>query len=323
MRTLKALSLRLENNHLYLLDQTLLPQQEKWIKCDTLNVMLESIQHLRVRGAPLIGIAAALYIAVAAFHGVSRQSLVEYCHALRKSRPTAVNLMYCIDSLLAILNDPQQTSEHVIQQAYKLFDEDIALCDAIAKQGVVLISQYKNIMTYCNTGGLATAGCGTALGIIKKSYCVTKDHHIWINETRPLLQGSRLTSWECSKSGIPATLLCDNMAATLMRQGAIDCVIVGADRIVKNGDFANKIGTYALAVAAKAHNIPFYVAAPSTSYDSSCACGDDIEIEQRSSNEVLKMSLSNIEVYNPAFDITPGKYVTGYISEKGILKPPV
>jgi methylthioribose-1-phosphate isomerase len=326
MKTMISLALRYEDGALTILDQTGLPQQENWLVCETVAEMVTTIQQLKVRGAPLIGIAAVLLLAKMVEAKAPTATLQESAKLLKKARPTAVNLMICIDRFLAAL---AKSRADAIAMAEYIFDEDIALCEKMANYGAALIQSHDNILTYCNTGGLATAGEGTALGAIKKAHAQGKTIHVYASETRPLLQGGRLTIWELSKSHIPATLCCDNMVASLMRMGKIDKIFVGSDRIAANGDFANKIGTYNIAVLAKHHHIPFYVVAPYTTVDNSCPNGNAIAIEQRNPDEVRGVagsfgkviwSLPEVHTYNPAFDVTPAEYVTGYILDSGIFQ---
>lgn len=324
----QSLSLRFEDNQLWLLDQTLLPFEEKWLKIQTLEEMLEAIKALRVRGAPLIGIAAAFMVAQVAKKMPKKTGLTEVITSLRQARPTAVNLMYCMDEMTKILNSSENPAEDLLRRSIELFSEDKHLCDKMATFGASLIQDGDQIVTHCNTGGLATAGVGTALGVIQKSFEMKKKVHVYVDETRPLLQGGRLTTWELEKLGIPFTLICDNMAAHLMQQGKITKAIVGADRIALNGDFANKVGTYGLAVCADFHKIPFYVAAPYTTLDKNCSSGSQIPIEERPAREVTGVSghfgevhwaKENTKVFNPAFDVTPGKLVDKFILDRGIF----
>lgn len=325
MKDLLSSALRFENNTLKLLDQRLLPQQEQWITCNTIDDVIDAIKQLKVRGAPLIGVTAAVALAKLVNDSASINTVEMEAKRLREARPTAVNLMNCIDRFLKAL---KQDPDKAIQQAESIFVEDVALCNSIALHGFELIKDKKNIMTYCNTGGLATAGRGTALGILSFKHEQNNDLHVYVNETRPLLQGARLTAWELTQNNIPHTLICDNMAATLMQQGKVDCVIVGADRIAKNGDFANKIGTYNLAILAKFHHVPFYVAAPLTTFDPHCESGKQIEVEQRHQDEVRGVhghfgkviwSPEESNVFNPSFDVTPNELVTAYVFDKGVF----
>ena len=312
MKDLSSLGLRHENQKLWALDQTLLPHRELWVECRNPDEMAALIRRLAVRGAPLIGVAAAASLAKFHEDGASPQAFSDATHVLREARPTAVNLSACIDRITA---DPS----NAVALAESLFDEDVALCERIAENGQRFIQDGDRILTHCNTGGLATVGIGTALGIIRKAHESGKKIHVFVDETRPLLQGARLTAWELERLKIPYTLICDNMAASLMKQGRIQKVFVGSDRIAKNGDFANKVGTYSLAVLAHHHRIPFYVAAPYTTVDESCATGAAIPIEERAPDEVRAgRSPANCSVYNPAFDVTPRSLVTSIILDRGV-----
>ncbi len=328
MTKLRSLGLEVdifENNiSLRLLDQTLLPDQEKWILIENTDQMIEAIKTLRVRGAPLIGVAASLMIAQLALKKINTNELLIAAQKLYEARPTAVNLMNCIDRIRKQIKEDFSVQK-IVQLAVNIFNEDVLLCQKIAENGASLIYDGDQILTHCNTGGLATAGVGTALGVIRKAHEQGKNIHVYIDETRPLLQGARLTAWELKKLNIPCTLIADNMAAHLMSLKKITKAIVGSDRIAMNGDFANKIGTYSVAVNCYYHQIPFYVAAPSTTVDPNCPSGDQIPIEQRSAKEVLGVSGSfgevvwapkNIQVYNPSFDVTPAKLVSGWILDK-------
>ncbi len=325
---------------LFLLDQTLLPQTEKWLLIENLNQMIEAIQSLRVRGAPLIGVAASLYLAKESLNVTNKTDLLKIADLLYEARPTAVNLMNCLDRMKKTIcanMDSNFSAEQIIQTAIELFNEDVKLCDQIAANGAELINDGDQILTHCNTGGLATAGVGTALGVIRRAHEQGKKIHVYIDETRPLLQGGRLTAWELQKLNIPCTLITDNMAAHLMSLKKITKAIVGSDRIAANGDFANKIGTYSVAVNCYYHGIPFYVAAPFTTVDSKCKSGNDIPIEQRRPEEVLGAignfgiatdgrildkiiwAPSGINVYNPSFDMTPEKLTSAWIMDQKVF----
>jgi methylthioribose-1-phosphate isomerase len=317
-----SIAIRFENGKLELLDQQQLPHQEIWVDATHPDNMESCIKQLKVRGAPLIGVAAALCLGEWARSGVSEDEFKVAAQKLRKSRPTAVNLMLAIDRLTAMEFD----AEKVFLEAQKIYEEDQQLCDRIAENGSKLIEDGDNIITHCNTGGLATAGVGTALGVIRKAWEQGKRIHVCVDETRPLLQGGRLTTWELEKLGIPYTLICDNMAASLMAAGKINKAIVGSDRIALNGDFANKIGTYGLAVHCYYHRIPFFVAAPVTTIDGECESGQQIPIEERNDFEVrgvktfagdVEWAPSESEVYNPAFDVTPSELVSQWILDTG------
>jgi methylthioribose-1-phosphate isomerase len=277
---------------------------------------------LRVRGAPLIGVAASQMVGKLALEGLSKAELLKSARDLYEARPTAVNLMICIDRMTDII-EKGASADQIAQLAVQIFQEDVALCDRIAENGAKLFENGDNILTHCNTGGLATAGAGTALAVIRKAHEQGKKIHVYIDETRPLLQGGRLTAWELQKLNIPCTLIADNMAAHLMSLKKISKAIVGSDRIAINGDFANKIGTYSVAVNCHYHNIPFYVAAPYTTVDSKCQCGAEIPIEQRVSTEVTgygatQWAPKGINVYNPSFDVTPSKLVSGWILDRAV-----
>ena len=328
---LKSLALTFSYNaeslKLRLLDQTLLPHEEKWLDIKSTEQMIDAIKKLQVRGAPLIGVAASLQLAQAAFLDFNIDQLSQQADALYAARPTAVNLMNCIDRMKKNLIT-EKNKASFIQTAIDLFNEDVELCIKISRHGAILIKDGDNILTHCNTGGLATAGVGTALGVIREAFERGKKIHVYIDETRPLLQGGRLTAWELQKLNIPCTLITDNMAAQLMSLGKIDKVFVGSDRIAANGDFANKIGTYSVAVNCHYHKIPFYVAAPFTTVDPTCADGKNIPIEQRAASEVLGARGSfgditwaphNIKVYNPSFDITPAALTTSWIMDQGVF----
>lgn len=321
-------AIRYDQGNLSILNQQKLPGEEEWIIVETPEQMVEVIRSLKVRGAPLIGVSASFSLAQMAERGASVEMLEQAAALLRSARPTAVNLMNCIDRILDAMKINSNAQQAVIQTAKEMFYEDIALCKAMGEAGADLIQPNERILTYCNTGGLATAGIGTAIGVIKTAHAQGKNIHVYVCETRPLLQGGRLTAWEMEQNGIPYTLICDNMAATLMKQGKIDRVLLGADRIAINGDFANKIGTYSVAVLAKHHHIPFHVVAPYTTIDPLCESGDAIKIEERSSDEVrgaagsfgkVTWSPKNAPVFNPAFDVTPAELVTSYVLDVGVV----
>jgi methylthioribose-1-phosphate isomerase len=322
MRDLIANSIRYENGSFHILDQTKLPNVEEWIKCSTVDEFVSIVLTLKVRGAPAIGISASIMVAHLSKSNIGREELKEIICKFKSVRPTAVNLMNNLDQMeKALSNDNYK--ESLINTAERLFYEDVALCNEIAEKGVKLLKYHQNILTHCNTGSLATVGIGTALGVIQRKNELYGSTHVFVDETRPLLQGARLTAWELSKLGIDHTLICDSMAAFLMQQQKIDCVVVGADRIAINGDFANKIGTYSLAVLAHYHKIPFYVVAPYTTIDLECNNAIDIDIELRKSNEVrgynnIIWSPKNVDVYNPAFDTTPAELITAWILNDGI-----
>ncbi len=326
MKNLTSVGLKYIDGKLLVLNQQQLPSQEEWIICRNPEHMYEIIKTLQVRGAPLIGVAAAMALADYVEQGANQEQVITAAEMLKTARPTAVNLMHCIDRQLAALAATNELTT-IVDTAESLFLEDKDLCEAMAQHGLPLIKSGFHILTHCNTGSLVTTGIGTALGVIRKAYDQHKNLHIYVDETRPLLQGGRLTAWELEQAKIPYQILCDNMAASLMQQGLVDCIIVGADRIARNGDFANKIGTYGLAVLAKHHDVPFYVAAPYTTIDNDCVDGSAIAIEQRAADEVrgakgafgqVIWSPENAAVYNPAFDVTPTALVSSYILDSGL-----
>ena len=323
--------------HLELIDQTLLPLELHRKACRSVEEVWEAIRALRVRGAPAIGIAAAygcLIGAQEAQKGSTFQAIEQLKKAsayLRTSRPTAVNLFWALDRMDRVADCAANLScgsflETMLAEAKAIEEEDRGMCRAIGKHGAKVIRPGNGVLTHCNAGGLATADYGTALAVIFTAHEQNVPLHVFVDETRPLLQGARLTAWEMQQRGIPATLICDNMAALVMREGRVQVAIVGADRIAANGDTANKIGTYGVALLARAHNLPFYVAAPSSTFDLSIPDGSFIPIEQRDSKEIThgfgKMTApSGFQVYNPAFDVTPAEFITGIITERGIIQP--
>ena len=324
MVNLQSRSLRVHADALEYLDQTRLPQAEEWVRCDTPEAWQHAVKHLAIRGAPLIGLSAAFVLAqFAARHPDSEWQAVS--DRLRATRPTAVNLMYCLDAMEACFS---QGANALAERAKALFEEDRALCQRMAERGADLLASGDHVLTHCNTGALATAGVGTAIGALAVAKQRGMDVHVYVGETRPLLQGGRLTAWEMADLGIPYQLITDSMAASLMGAGKVDKVMVGADRICANGDFANKVGTYMLAVAAHYHQVPFYVVAPYTTVDPACATGADIPIEQRDGAEVrgaagafgeVVWAPSDAPVWNPAFDVTPAKLVTAWILDTGVF----
>ena len=311
-----------------LLDQTLLPGEEKYLEIDTIDEMAEAIGTLRVRGAPLIGIAAAMGLAAAARAEAERGSLTgtwiqEAADRLESVRPTAVNLAWALGRMrraAAAGEGDSDVSGALAVEAQSIWDEDRAMCRAIGEAGAELIQPGSSIMTHCNAGALATGGIGTALATIYVAHQRGVPLSVIANETRPLRQGARLTAWELSRAGVPARVIVDGAAGSVMARGDVDLVITGADRIAANGDVANKIGTYGLAVLARAHSIPFYVAAPLSTFDPDLPTGDDIPIEQRSADEVEVAA--GVEVLNPAFDVTPAELVTALVTDRGVLSPP-
>jgi methylthioribose-1-phosphate isomerase len=321
-----------------LIDQRLLPQEYVVVRCTTVEEVARAIKTLQVRGAPAIGCTAAYGLVIAARQSAAQTLpalLADLTNAkalLDAQRPTAVNLSWATERMLQQARslsgvDVAALREALLQEAHAIVAEDLAMCLAMGRHGASLIPPRGQVLTHCNAGGLATAGYGTALAPIRTIFGEGRSVHVFVDETRPFLQGSRLTAWELQQAGIPLTLITDNMAGYFMRQGAIDCVIVGADRIVANGDVANKIGTYSLAVLAKAHTIPFYVAAPSSTVDLSLASGDQIPIEQRASDEVTHIGTqliapNGVVAAHPAFDVTPHELVSAIITERGVIYPP-
>ncbi|EPH6762671.1 S-methyl-5-thioribose-1-phosphate isomerase [Cronobacter dublinensis] len=329
MQTLQTTSLRVVDNTLWILDQQALPQQKNWLPADTVDALVSHIHALRVRGAPLIGLSASLLLALLAEHGMTRDALGRALEVLRAARPTAVNLMNNLDRMKQALAQPDYATA-LGAEALRLVQEDRELCERIARAGSALVTPGSRLLTHCNTGGLATAGVGTALGVIARAHEEGNVANVWVDETRPLLQGGRLTAWELGELGVPYQLITDSMAASLMAQGLVDAVWVGADRIAANGDVANKIGTYSLAVLAKFHHVPFYVAAPQTTLDPTCPNGAAIPIEQRAAAEVTGVAGSfgavqwapeEARVYNPAFDVTPASLISGWVLDGGVVTP--
>ncbi|HEX3438307.1 MAG TPA: S-methyl-5-thioribose-1-phosphate isomerase [Pseudacidobacterium sp.] len=323
------------------LDQTKLPLEETYVLATSYQQVADVITTMIVRGAPAIGVSAAMGVALgvrqskAADLDELKQEFETIAKTLAATRPTAVNLFWAIarmrerfSSLIAQPGITQQAiSEALIKEAQTMYEEDIAACKTMGANGAELLPQEGGVLTHCNAGALATCGYGTALGVIRAA--VERGHgiHVYADETRPFLQGARLTAWELMHDGIPTTVICDNMAASLMRQGKIRAVVVGADRIAANGDVANKIGTYNVAILAKEHGIPFYVAAPWSTIDLATATGDQIPIEQRAATEVThhagkQLTPHGVGIENPAFDVTPEKYVTAIITERGVLRAP-
>ena len=328
-----------KNGKLLLLDQTKLPRVKIYVSCTTAQDVAQAIKKMIVRGAPAIGVAAAFGFALGAKQVKSSQPSIfqremkKLTQELLQARPTAVNLRWAIDRQQKVLaQNISQGIEAVqialVKEAQKILQEDVATNREIGRQGQILIPDNSNILTHCNAGALATAGYGTALGVIRAAHAAGKKIHVFIDETRPFLQGARLTAWELKQDGIPCTLIADNMAGDLMQRGKIQLTIVGADRIAANGDVANKIGTYSLACLCHLHGLPFYVAAPLSSIDLSTPTGNQIPIEQRPAEELIylygqPLAPRGINVYNPAFDITPQKFVQALITEKGIIRRPL
>lgn len=341
MSRLKTIEWSNNKNACVLIDQTQLPLKLVYKNIETIEEMFEAIKVLKVRGAPAIGIAGAfgVYLGI---RSVSNQTktreflafLNKKADYLASSRPTAVNLFWAIDRMRAkakALTDRKlsvpEIKENLLIEAVKILEEDKLMCRRIGENGLSLLRNKRAILTHCNAGGLATSELGTALAPVYLAAEQGRLIHVFSDETRPLLQGARITAFELQKAGIPVTLICDNMAATVMARGLVDAVIVGADRIAANGDTANKIGTYGVAVLAKAHNIPFYVAAPSSTFDLSIRSGKQIPIEERGSEEITcgfgkQTAPDNVKVFNPAFDVTPMRFISAFITDRGVITPP-
>ena len=320
-----------------IIDQTLLPAQELMIDLVTVEDVWQAIRALKVRGAPAIGCAAAYGAVVGARLGDTssvssiRQNLVQAADYLATSRPTAVNLFWALDRMKAAAaaftgDSPADFLAYLLAEAHAIRDEDDQMCHAIGRHGAALLADGSGVLTHCNAGGLATSDYGTALAVIYAAHDSGKQISVYADETRPLLQGARLTAWELARRGVPVTVICDNMAAVVMREKKVQAVVVGADRIAANGDAANKIGTYGVALLARAHGIPFYVAAPSSTFDLTLADGSGIPIEERAAEEIThgfgrQTVPAGVSVYNPAFDVTPADLIAGLITEKGVISP--
>lgn len=322
------------------IDQTKLPLEESYVLATDFEQVADVIVTMVVRGAPAIGVSAAYGVALGAIRS-SAKTVDEFapefervCARLAGTRPTAVNLFWAIDRMKKVFAGlrasgatMKQVQEKLLAEAHTMYDEDIAACKAMGAHGGALLPDEGGVLTHCNAGALATCGYGTALGVIRSAVEMGKKINVYADETRPFLQGARLTAWELMEDGIPTTVICDNMAASLMRAGKIKAVVVGADRIAANGDFANKIGTYNVAILAKEHGIPFYCAAPWSTIDMETPTGDAIPIEERSAKEVThhggrQLTPHNVGICNPAFDVTPAKYTTAIITERGVLRAP-
>jgi methylthioribose-1-phosphate isomerase len=320
------------------IDQTKLPTEETYVNCTTYQEVADVIRNMVVRGAPAIGVAAGMGIALGVKNSKAGSAdelgreFAQICDVIGKTRPTAVNLFWAIRRMQQKFETLRakplaEIKREIVEEAKRMHAEDIAINQAMGKHGAALMPANGSVLTHCNAGALATAGYGTALGVIRAAVEAGKKLHVYADETRPFLQGSRLTAWELVKDGIPTTVISDNMSGAMMRQGKIGAVIVGADRIAANGDVANKIGTYTVAVLAKEHGIPFYVAAPISTVDLETPDGGRIPIEQRNAAEVTtiagkRMTPEGVQIENPAFDVTPAKYVSAIITERGIAKAP-
>ena len=320
------------------LDQTKLPTEEVYVTCTTHQQVADVIRNMVVRGAPAIGVAAAMGIALGVKNSKAenaadlKRDFDQICEAIRQTRPTAVNLFWAIRRMQGKFETLRarpiaQIQQALIEESQRMHAEDIAANQAMGRHGATLMPSSGGVLTHCNAGALATAGYGTALGVIRAAVEAGKKIHVYADETRPFLQGSRLTAWELMKDGIPTTVISDNMAGVMMQQGKIGAIVVGADRIAANGDVANKVGTYTVAILAKEHGIPFYVAAPTSTVDLETPDGSKIPIEQRNKKEVShiagkQMVPDGVEIENPAFDVTPAKYVAAIITERGIARAP-
>jgi methylthioribose-1-phosphate isomerase len=339
MTEIRAVGWAADAGAVEILDQTLLPGEERRIRLETVDAAIEAIRALRVRGAPAIGIAAALAYALDASKAARRdpsafRRRLETTHArLAAARPTAVNLRWALDRVRAVADampgaEPGPVACRMWGEATAILEEDRAMCRAIGEHALGLLPEpVARVLTHCNAGALATAGIGTALAPLYVARERGRVMHVFADETRPLLQGSRLTAWELSRAGIDVTLIIDSVAPTLMREGRVDLVIVGADRIAANGDVANKVGTYALAVAARHHGVPFYVAAPRSTIDAEAADGGAIPIELRDADEVRggaghRTAPEHVQVHTPAFDITPAALIDAIVTDVGVLRPP-
>jgi methylthioribose-1-phosphate isomerase len=327
-----------QDDAVVMIDQKALPHEERLLRFTDYKDVITAIKDLTVRGAPAIGVAAAMGIALGALHLATsseedfKLSFHEICDQFSRTRPTARNLFWAIERMKksfdeALPGPPDKIKGVLVEEAIRICEEDIAINEKIGINGRSLIQDGDNILTHCNAGALATAGYGTALGVVRAAWDEGKKIHVFVDETRPVLQGARLTAWELVKEKIPATLIADNMAGSLMKQRKINKVIVGADRIAANGDVANKIGTYSIAVLAKENNIPFYVAAPLSTMDMSVQNGDEIPIEERNAEEIttirgIRVAPQGVQVYNPAFDCTPNRYITAIVTEAGVVFPP-
>jgi methylthioribose-1-phosphate isomerase len=316
-----------------MIDQTRLPREQVFVTCTDYRQVADAIRSMVIRGAPAIGVAAAMGVALGAAKARDLHAeFDEICSTLAGTRPTAVNLFWAIDRMRRLYETVRKQPieairERLTREAQQIYIEDIAINQAIGRNGVGLVPDGKTVLTHCNAGALATAGYGTALGVVRAAVEAGKKVDVFADETRPFLQGARLTVWELTQDNIPATLITDNMAGHFLRSGRIGCVVVGADRIAANGDVANKIGTYSVAVLAKENGVPFYVAAPISTLDLTLASGDQIPIEQRAAAEVTHLNGTpiapdGIRVENPAFDVTPNRYVTAIITERGVARPP-
>jgi len=313
------------NGKVRVLDQRALPRRVRYIECATIDELCDAITSLAIRGAPALGAAGAYGVALAAHTLRTARRVRAAAARLEAARPTAVNLRWGVQQALAAYDDGG--AKTALATAERIADEDIARNRQLGSNGAAVVPQEARVLTHCNAGALACVGYGTALGVIRAAVEAGKDVRVWVDETRPVLQGARLTAWELDRLGIDATLIADSAAASLMARGAVDVVVVGADRIAANGDVANKVGTYPLALAARYHDVPFYVAAPASTIDLATKSGDDIPIEQRDADEIrevrgVRLAPDGVAAHNPAFDVTPARLVSGIVTEVGIARPP-
>lgn len=331
-------TIKWENNLVYIIDQRKLPQKKQWLVCRSLQDVITAIREMAIRGAPAIGVAAAMGLALGCQsittenYGTFRGRFLEMAQHMKLARPTAANLRWAVERMIRIVEGMFDNSVEEIKDAIKkesqiILEKDVQINLKIGRNGLGLIPDGATILTHCNAGALATGGYGTALGVIRAAYEAGKNIHVIVDETRPLLQGMRLTAFELMEERIPATVIVDSAAGYLMRKKMIDLVITGADRIASNGDMANKIGSYQLAVIAKENKIPFYVAAPLSTFDLDLKNGDMIPIEEREPGEVISfagnlLGPEGVDAFNPAFDITPAKYISAIVTEKGVLRSP-
>ena len=335
---MKFKTIEWKGNYIRLLDQRRLPGKVRYLKCRDASSVARAIRTMAIRGAPAIGVAAAMGIALAAKKTrpcpprAFRAAMDRVCDFMGRTRPTAVNLFWAVSRMEKILDHVhirgvEETKERLVREALQILEEDIQINRKIGMYGKKLIKEGDGVLTHCNAGALATGGYGTALGVIYAARDEGKKFHVFVDETRPLLQGCRLTAWELIQEKIPTIVITDNMAGVLMMKGKINLVLVGADRIARNGDTANKIGTYSVAVLSKWHGIPFYVAAPTSTLDLTLASGSDIPIEERDIREVthfqgVRVTPKGVKAFNPAFDVTPGSLIDGIITEKGLIRKP-
>ena len=331
-------TIRWGSNCIYIIDQRVLPQKKEWLVCRSLQDVITAVREMAIRGAPAIGVAAAMGLALGSHsiktekYGTFRGRFLEMAQDMKLARPTAANLRWAVERMIRIVesmhdNNVKEIKEAIRKESQVILENDIEINLKIGQNGLGLIPDGATILTHCNAGALATGGYGTALGVIRAAYEAGKNIHVIVDETRPLLQGVRLTAFELMEENIPVTVIVDSAAGYLMRKKMIDLVITGADRIASNGDMANKIGSYQLAVMAKENKIPFYVAAPISTFDPDLKNGDLIPIEEREPEEVISFAghligPEGVDAFNPAFDITPAKYISAIITEKGVLKPP-